>query len=101
MPFCDHILGFCDDFCSSQDAIFMVVGTRDLEWLARHMIAIGVVSGLEYLHFNRSPRIVHRDLKPGNVLLDDDMEARIAYFRLAKSIPEADTHMTSSNVAGT
>ena len=76
-------------------------GTRVLDWLARHKIAIGVASGLEYLHINHTPRIVHRDLKPANVLLDDDMEARIADFGLAKSIPEADTHMTSSNVAGT
>ncbi|XP_071686430.1 leucine-rich repeat receptor-like serine/threonine/tyrosine-protein kinase SOBIR1 [Rutidosis leptorrhynchoides] len=87
---------------SLQDILQQVQdGTRELEWLTRHKIAIGVVSGLEYLHFNHTPRIVHRDLKPGNVLLDDDMEARIADFGLAKSIPEADTHMTSSNVAGT
>lgn len=76
-------------------------GTRELDWLSRHKIAVGVASGLEYLHINHTPRIVHRDLKPANVLLDDDMEARIADFGLAKSIPEADTHMTSSNVAGT
>ncbi|KAI3684468.1 hypothetical protein L6452_33692 [Arctium lappa] len=76
-------------------------GTRELDWLARHKIAVGVASGLEYLHINHAPRIVHRDLKPANVLLDDDLEARIADFGLAKSIPEADTHMTSSNIAGT
>ncbi|GJV09647.1 leucine-rich repeat receptor-like serine/threonine/tyrosine-protein kinase SOBIR1 [Tanacetum coccineum] len=76
-------------------------GERQLEWLARYKIAIGVASGLEYLHMSHTPRIVHRDLKPANVLLDDDMEARIADFGLAKLIPEADTHMTSSHVAGT
>ncbi|GKA23408.1 leucine-rich repeat receptor-like serine/threonine/tyrosine-protein kinase SOBIR1 [Tanacetum coccineum] len=62
---------------------------------------IGVVSGLKYLHMSRTPLIVHHDLKPANVLLDDDMEARIADFRLAKSIPDANTHMKSSNIAGT
>ncbi|KAJ0785447.1 putative transferase, protein kinase RLK-Pelle-LRR-XI-2 family [Helianthus annuus] len=87
---------------SLQDILQQVQdGTRQLEWLARHKIALGVASGLEYLHMSHTPRIVHRDLKPANVLLDDDMEARIADFGLAKSIPEADTHMTSSNVAGT
>ncbi|KAD6118903.1 hypothetical protein E3N88_10174 [Mikania micrantha] len=64
-------------------------------------IAVGVATGLEYLHLSHTPRIVHRDLKPANVLLNDDMEARIADFGLAESIPEADTHRTSSNVAGT
>ncbi|GKB69530.1 leucine-rich repeat receptor-like serine/threonine/tyrosine-protein kinase SOBIR1 [Tanacetum coccineum] len=87
---------------SLQDILQQVqAGERQLDWLARHKIAIGVVSGLEYLHMNHTPRIVHRDLKPGNVLLDDEMEARIADFGLAKSIPDANTHMTSSNVAGT
>ncbi|GKD19598.1 leucine-rich repeat receptor-like serine/threonine/tyrosine-protein kinase SOBIR1 [Tanacetum coccineum] len=61
---------------------------------------IGVVSGLKYLHMSRTPLIVH-DLKPANVLLDDDMEARIANFGLAKSILNANTHMKSSNIAGT
>ncbi|EEF51885.1 BRASSINOSTEROID INSENSITIVE 1-associated receptor kinase 1 precursor, putative [Ricinus communis] len=76
-------------------------GKRELDWLARHRIAIGVASGLEYLHTSHSPRIIHRDLKPANVLLDDDMEARIADFGLAKAMPDANTHVTTSNVAGT
>ncbi|GJX68003.1 leucine-rich repeat receptor-like serine/threonine/tyrosine-protein kinase SOBIR1 [Tanacetum coccineum] len=87
---------------SLQDILQQVKeGRRELDWLARHKVALGVASGLEYLHLSHTPRIVHRDLKPANVLLDDDMEARIADFGLAKSIPDADTHMTSSNVAGT
>ncbi|KAL4634225.1 hypothetical protein ACB092_04G184200 [Castanea dentata] len=76
-------------------------GNKELDWFARHKIALGVASGLEYLHFHHSPRIIHRDLKPANVLLDDDMEARIADFGLAKAMPDAHTHITTSNVAGT
>lgn len=76
-------------------------GETELDWLARHKIAIGIASGLEYLHMNHSPRIIHRDLKPANVLLDDDMEARIADFGLAKAMPDAQTHVTTSVVAGT
>lgn len=76
-------------------------GTRELDWLARHKIALGVASGLEYLHLSHSPRIIHRDLKPANILLDDNMEARIADFGLAKAVPDANTHVTTSNVAGT
>ncbi|CAN1136509.1 Leucine-rich repeat receptor-like serine/threonine/tyrosine-protein kinase SOBIR1 [Linum perenne] len=74
---------------------------RELEWPARYNIALGIASGLEYLHINHNPRIIHRDLKPANILLDDDMEARIADFGLAKSMPDANTHITSSNIAGT
>ncbi|KAG6635034.1 leucine-rich repeat receptor-like serine/threonine/tyrosine-protein kinase SOBIR1 [Carya illinoinensis] len=76
-------------------------GNKQLDWLARHRIALGVAAGLEYLHMNHSPRIIHRDLKPANILLDDDMEARIADFGLAKAMPDANTHISTSNVAGT
>lgn len=87
---------------SLQDMLTQVnAGTRELDWIARHRIAVGVASGLEYLHMHHSPRIIHRDLKPGNILLDDDMEARIADFGLAKAMPEAYTHVSTSNVAGT
>ncbi|KAK4257000.1 hypothetical protein QN277_006650 [Acacia crassicarpa] len=87
---------------SLQDVLNQVqIGVRELDWLARHKIAVGVASGLEYLHMHHTPRIIHRDLKPGNILLDDDMEARIADFGLAKAMPEAYTHVSTSNVAGT
>ncbi|CAI0447467.1 unnamed protein product [Linum tenue] len=76
-------------------------GRRELDWPARYRIALGIAAGLEYLHINHSPRIIHRDLKPANVLLDDDMEPRIADFGLAKSMPDANTHISTSNVAGT
>ncbi|OMO88252.1 hypothetical protein CCACVL1_08498 [Corchorus capsularis] len=87
---------------SLQDILHQVSqGMRELEWPARQKIAIGIAAGLEYLHLHHSPRIIHRDLKPGNILLDDDMEARIADFGLAKAMPDANTHVTASNLAGT
>jgi len=76
-------------------------GTLELAWPIRHKIALGIASGLQYLHYNSTPKIIHRDLKPGNILLDEDFEARIADFGLAKALPEAATHASSSNVAGT
>ncbi|KAL5544037.1 hypothetical protein UlMin_007821 [Ulmus minor] len=87
---------------SLQDMLNQVAeGKREFDWLARHRVAVGIAEGLEYLHLNHSPRIIHRDLKPANVLLDDDMEARIADFGLAKAMPDAHTHISTSNVAGT
>ncbi|KAJ6845869.1 leucine-rich repeat receptor-like serine/threonine/tyrosine-protein kinase SOBIR1 [Iris pallida] len=76
-------------------------GVVELDWLLRHKIAVGVAAGLEYLHVHHKPHIIHRDLKPANILLDDHMEARIADFGLAKEVPDGNTHMTGSNVAGT
>ncbi|TKY73581.1 Leucine-rich repeat receptor serine/threonine/tyrosine-protein kinase SOBIR1 [Spatholobus suberectus] len=87
---------------SLQDTLSKVeTGERELDWLARHKVALGVAAGLEYLHMSHNPRIIHRDLKPANILLDDDMEARIADFGLAKAMPDYKTHITTSNVAGT
>ncbi|KAI4343677.1 hypothetical protein L6164_010998 [Bauhinia variegata] len=87
---------------SLQDVLNKVQeGTMELDWLSRHEIAVGVAAGLEYLHVSHSPCIIHRDLKPANILLDDNMEARIADFGLAKAMPDANTHVTTSNVAGT
>ena len=52
--------------------------------LQRLGIAVDIADALSYLHNNCDPPIVHCDLKPGNVLLDDDMTARIGDFGLAK-----------------
>nr|DAD38917.1 TPA_asm: hypothetical protein HUJ06_013239 [Nelumbo nucifera] len=76
-------------------------GKRELDWLVRHKIVLGVATSLEYLHMHHNPRIIHKDLKPENILLNDDMEARIADFGLEKAVPEMNTHVTTSNVAGT
>ncbi|KAM0848822.1 hypothetical protein ACQ4PT_054135 [Festuca glaucescens] len=49
-------------------------------------IAVDIADGLSYLHNSCDPPIVHCDLKLGNVLLDDDMTARIGDFGLAKRL---------------
>ncbi|KAF8390751.1 hypothetical protein HHK36_025278 [Tetracentron sinense] len=58
-----------------------------LGWEVRRHIAIGVVEGLQYLHFSCSPRILHFNLKPTNVMLDAEFEPRLADCGLAKLLP--------------
>jgi hypothetical protein len=55
-----------------------------LSLVQRLGIAVDIADGLSYLHDSCEQPIVHCDLKPGNVLLDDDMTARIGDFGLAK-----------------
>ncbi|XP_038976305.1 leucine-rich repeat receptor-like serine/threonine/tyrosine-protein kinase SOBIR1 [Phoenix dactylifera] len=102
LPDCHYLIYEYMKNGSLQDVLKEVSeGRRDLDWLARHKISTGIAAGLEYLHIHHKPQIIHRDLKPGNILLDDDMEARIADFGLAKEMPDANTHITTSNLAGT
>ncbi|KAI5668487.1 hypothetical protein M9H77_18340 [Catharanthus roseus] len=55
-----------------------------LDMLQRLNIAIDVASALEYLHHDHIPAVVHCDLKPANILLDEDMNARVCDFSIAK-----------------
>ncbi|KAF7111070.1 hypothetical protein CFC21_111120 [Triticum aestivum] len=55
-----------------------------LSLVQRLRIAVDIADALSYLHNSCDPPIVHCDLKPGNVLLGDDMTARIGDFGLAK-----------------
>ncbi|XP_058201417.1 probable LRR receptor-like serine/threonine-protein kinase At3g47570 [Rhododendron vialii] len=69
---------------------------RSLNLLQRLHIAIDVASALDYLHHHCWEPIVHCDLKPSNVLLDNEMTARVANFGLARFLPTA-THESSAN----
>lgn len=61
-----------------------------LGWEVRLRIAVGVVKGLQYLHFTCVPQILHCNLKPTNVMLDAEFEPRLADYGLAKLLHNLD-----------
>lgn len=74
--------------------------TEQLDWDTRLNIIMGAAKGLAYLHHDCSPRIIHRDIKSSNILLDGNLEARVADFGLAKLLEDEESHITTI-VAGT
>uniref|UniRef100_A0A0E0KSJ9 non-specific serine/threonine protein kinase n=1 Tax=Oryza punctata TaxID=4537 RepID=A0A0E0KSJ9_ORYPU len=60
--------------------------SSSLDWETRFMIALGAAEGLSYLHHDCKPRIIHRDIKSNNILLDENFEAHVGDFGLAKVI---------------
>ncbi|CAN4116801.1 unnamed protein product [Withania somnifera] len=71
-----------------------------MDWGLRLKIALGSAKGLAYLHEDCHPRIIHRDIKGANILLDNNYEAMVADFGLAKLTEDNNTHV-STRVMGT
>ncbi|CAJ2632882.1 unnamed protein product [Trifolium pratense] len=81
------------------DALHGKQAVRQLvDWVSRYNIALGVAQGLAYLHHDCYPPVIHRDIKSNNILLDANLEARIADFGLAKMMVRKNE--TVSMVAG-
>ncbi|PIA40013.1 hypothetical protein AQUCO_02500022v1 [Aquilegia coerulea] len=55
-----------------------------IDWVSRYNIAVGVAQGLAYLHHDCNPPVIHRDVKSNNILLDENLDARIADFGIAR-----------------
>ncbi|XP_057774568.1 protein NSP-INTERACTING KINASE 3 [Salvia miltiorrhiza] len=77
-----------------------VHGRPVLDWSRRKRIALGTARGLVYLHEQCDPKVIHRDVKAANILLDEDFEAVVGDFGLAKLLDHRDSHVTTA-VRGT
>jgi hypothetical protein len=70
---------------------------RELPWHARVKIGLQVALGMEHLH---KRHMLHRDLKSANVLLDEDLKAKVCDFGLSRVVRPARRHVVHSPFTG-
>nr|GMC82628.1 G-type lectin S-receptor-like serine/threonine-protein kinase SD2-2 [Ipomoea batatas] len=65
-------------------SVYLRKDSQNLSWDARFRVAVGVARGIAYLHEGCQNCILHCDIKPENILLDEDLSAKVSDFGLAK-----------------
>ncbi|KAK0577871.1 hypothetical protein LWI29_001571 [Acer saccharum] len=81
--------------------IFDSMKRDQLDWERRYKIIGGIARGILYLHEDSRLRIIHRDLKASNILLDEDMNPKIADFGMARLFQMDQTQGDTSRIVGT
>lgn len=70
---------------------------KRLDLTQRISIAVNVADALDYLHHDCGRPTVHCDLKPSNILLDDDMNALLGDFGIARFYVNAQSTCAGSS----
>ncbi|XP_052736218.1 rust resistance kinase Lr10 isoform X3 [Vigna angularis] len=108
-----HLIGYCAEGSkralvyefmangSLDKFIFSKEGNLHLAYDKIHDIAIGVASGISYLHHGCEMQILHFDIKPHNILLDEKFTPKISDFGLAKLYSTDKSVVTMTAARGT
>ncbi|XP_042510004.1 serine/threonine-protein kinase PCRK1-like [Macadamia integrifolia] len=72
-----------------------------LSWEMRLKIALDAARGLAYLHEEMDFQLIFRDFKSSNILLDEDFNAKLSDFGLARLGPTEGIGHVSTTVVGT
>ncbi|MCL7051082.1 hypothetical protein MKW94_026256 [Papaver nudicaule] len=105
------LIGFC---CEDEHRLlvyeFLACGSLEkhlfrrvcitMPWSIRMKIALDAAKGLAFLH-GAERSVIYRDFKTSNILLDEDYNAKLSDFGLAKDGPMGDQTHVSTRVMGT
>ncbi|KAK0606204.1 hypothetical protein LWI29_035125 [Acer saccharum] len=72
-----------------------------LSWMSRLKISQDAARGLAYLHEEMDFQLIFRDFKTSNILLDEDYNAKLSDFGLARQGPPEGLGHVSTSVVGT
>ncbi|CAN7043331.1 unnamed protein product [Brassica rapa subsp. trilocularis] len=76
-------------------------GSVGLNLEERVNVAIDIASALDYLHNDCEVHVVHCDLKPSNILLTEDMVAKVGDFGLARVLFDASDDCHHASISST
>ncbi|EOA36835.1 hypothetical protein CARUB_v10008631mg [Capsella rubella] len=68
-----------------------------LDWPTRLAIGVGAAKGLAWLHHGCQPPYLHQFISSNVILLDDDFDARITDYGLARLVGSRDSNDSSFN----
>ncbi|CAO2824314.1 unnamed protein product [Amaranthus hypochondriacus] len=74
--------------------------TIELDWPTRFRICLGAAKGLAWLHHGVEPPHLHQNICSNVILLDEDLDARIIDFGLARLTNASNSYNDSSFVNG-